>query len=72
MVPWDVAVIGGGVAGSVVGALLAQGGLRVVLLEKGTFPREKVCGEFLSPDGVDLLRRLGVWSQLEHVNSVPI
>jgi len=72
MVAWDVAVIGGGVAGSIVSALLAQGGLRVILLEKGTFPREKVCGEFLSPDGVDLLQRLGVWPQLEHVSSVPI
>lgn len=72
MVAWDVAVIGGGLAGSVAAALLKQGGLRVILLEKGTFPREKVCGEFLSPDGVDLLRRLGIWARLERACPRPI
>jgi flavin-dependent dehydrogenase len=65
MTDWDIAVIGGGVAGSTAAALLAQHGLRVILIEKGAFPRHKVCGEFLSPDGADVLRRLGVWSRLE-------
>src|SRR5262245_43460053 len=64
MTGWDIAVIGGGVAGSTAATLLAQRGLRVILIEKGVFPRHKVCGEFLSPDGVDVLRRLGVWSRL--------
>ena len=40
-------------------------GLRVILIEKGTFPRQKVCGEFLSPEGADVLSRLGVWPQVE-------
>jgi flavin-dependent dehydrogenase len=62
---WDIAVIGGGVAGSTAAALLAQHGLRVTLIEKGTFPRQKVCGEFLSPEGADVLRRLGGWPELE-------
>jgi flavin-dependent dehydrogenase len=62
---WDVTVIGGGVAGSVAAALLAQGGLRVLLLDKGVLPRRKVCGEFLSPEGAAVLRRLGAWPQLE-------
>jgi menaquinone-9 beta-reductase len=65
MTDWDIAVIGGGVAGSTAAALLAQRGLRVILIEKGAFPRHKVCGEFLSPDGADVLRRLGVWSRVE-------
>ncbi|MBI3327670.1 MAG: FAD-dependent monooxygenase [Nitrospinae bacterium] len=67
MTAWDVAVIGGGIAGSAAAALLAQGGLQVILLEKGAFPRHKVCGEFLSPDGGDLLERLGVWPQVQAV-----
>jgi flavin-dependent dehydrogenase len=53
------------VAGSTAAALLAQRGLRVILIEKGAFPRQKVCGEFLSPEGADVLRRLGVWPQVE-------
>lgn len=65
MLTWDVAVIGGGIAGSTAAALLAQGGLRVILLEKGSWPRQKVCGEFLSPEGADILRRLGVWRRVE-------
>jgi menaquinone-9 beta-reductase len=65
MTEWDIAVIGGGVAGSTAAALLAQHGLRVILLERGALPRQKVCGEFLSPEGVDVLRRLRAWSRLE-------
>jgi menaquinone-9 beta-reductase len=64
MIEWDIAVIGGGIAGSTAAGLLAQHGLRVILLEKGDYPRQKVCGEFLSPEGVDVLQRLGVWPQL--------
>jgi flavin-dependent dehydrogenase len=70
MTAWDIAVIGGGVAGSAVAALLARHGLRVVLFDKGRFPRQKVCGEFLSPDGVEVLRRVGVWPQI-HLHNPP-
>jgi flavin-dependent dehydrogenase len=64
MSSWDVAVIGGGVAGSTAAMWLARGGLRVVLVDKGAFPRHKVCGEFLSPEGAQLLQRLGVWPRV--------
>jgi flavin-dependent dehydrogenase len=72
MIAWDVAVIGGGVAGSTAAALLAQHGLRVILFEKGKFPRQKVCGEFLSPDGADVLQRVGVWPQIYRHSPPPI
>ena len=61
----DIAVVGAGVAGSTAAALLASGGLQVVLIEKGAFPRQKVCGEFLSAEGAEVLYRLGVWPQVE-------
>jgi len=37
-------------AGSAVSALLAREGMRTLLLEKSRFPREKLCGEFITPD----------------------
>jgi len=55
----DVAVIGGGIAGSALAALLARSGREVMLLEKDVFPRHKLCGEFLSPESQLLLERIG-------------
>lgn len=63
----DVLVVGGGPAGSAAAILLARAGLEVCLLEKGTFPREKPCGEYLSPGCIPLLSRLGVRPFLEAV-----
>jgi flavin-dependent dehydrogenase len=56
------------VAGSATATLLAQAGLQVILLDKGTWPRHKVCGEFLSPEGADVLKRLGAWRDIEGHN----
>ncbi len=55
----DVAIIGGGPAGSTAAALLAAAGRDVVLFEKETFPRFHI-GESLLPFNLDLFRRLGV------------
>ena len=59
----DAIVIGGGPAGSTVGALLARQGLRVRIYDRERFPRFHV-GESLLPRSEPLLRRLGVWDQL--------
>jgi flavin-dependent dehydrogenase len=55
-----ILVVGGGPAGSVCAALCARAGLRVTLLERATFPREKVCGDCLNPNCWPILERLGV------------
>ncbi len=55
----DVIVIGGGPAGSTAAALLAEGGHRVVLLEKAHHPRFHI-GESLLPANLPLFRRLGI------------
>src|SRR5678815_5594150 len=60
----DVAIIGGGPAGSTAAALLATAGRRVVLFEKEVFPRFHI-GESLLPYNLDLLGRLGVLDKLE-------
>src|SRR6266404_8673119 len=57
---FDVAIVGGGPAGSTCAAFCAAAGLRTVLLERERFPREKVCGDCLNPSCGPVLRRLGV------------
>ncbi|MFH5822011.1 geranylgeranyl reductase family protein [Georgenia sp. AZ-5] len=56
----DVIVVGAGPGGSATAHYVAQTGLRVLLLEKGTFPRDKVCGDGLTPRAVAELIRMGV------------
>src|SRR5262245_4002489 len=57
---YDVIIIGAGPAGSTVSTLLARSGLRALLLEKSRFPREKLCGEFITPECLNVFDRLGV------------
>ncbi len=57
---FDVAIVGGGPAGSSCAAFCALAGLRTLVLEREKFPREKVCGDCLNPSCWPLLERLGV------------
>ena len=61
---YDVAVVGGGLAGCSAAITLAQQGKRVVLFESKPYPHHKVCGEFLSPECADYLDELGVTPSL--------
>ena len=56
----DVIVVGAGPAGSAVAYYLATAGLDVLMLEKTHFPREKVCGDGLTPRAVKALTAMGV------------
>src|SRR5687768_8343735 len=61
---FDVAIVGGGPAGSSCAAFCAMAGLRTLLLERATFPREKVCGDCLNPACWPILRRLDLAERL--------
>jgi menaquinone-9 beta-reductase len=56
----DVLIVGAGPGGSAAAYHLARHGIDVTLVEKASFPREKVCGDGLTPRGVAQLERMGV------------
>ena len=56
----DVIVVGAGPAGATTAFYLAQSGLDVLLLEKSQFPRDKVCGDGLTPRAVKALVGMGI------------
>jgi len=61
---FDVIVAGAGPAGTSAAIHLALGGARVLLVEQKKFPREKLCGEFISPECLGHFARLGVADEM--------
>jgi geranylgeranyl reductase family protein len=57
---WDALVVGGGPAGAAAGYWLASSGHRVLVVDKKRFPREKTCGDGLTPRAVRQLHDLGL------------
>ena len=61
---FDVAIIGGGPAGSSSAAFCARAGLHTLVLERERFPREKVCGDCINPSCWPVLERLAIAAQV--------
>lgn len=65
----EVAVIGAGPAGATLAALLAGRGIDVTLFDRDAFPRDKLCGEFLSYDALPVLEPLGVVEAIDRAGA---
>nr|MBA4141126.1 FAD-binding protein [Segetibacter sp.] len=63
---YDVAIIGGGLAGLCLAIQSAENGYAVILFEKEEYPFHKVCGEYISLESRGFLQRLGL--QLDPLN----
>ena len=73
---WDLVVVGAGPAGAstALGALSEEPGLRVLLLDRSDFPRDKSCGDGIAPHVLDALAEVGAadvvddWTPLRHLS----
>src|SRR3984957_19958662 len=61
---YDIAIVGAGPAGATCAWYLARQGLRVLLLEKKAFPRDKLCGDAICSRALMHLERMGVVRQI--------
>ncbi len=68
----DVIIVGAGPAGSSLATRLAATGIEVLLLERGRFPRDKVCGDLVSARGLGYLDELGCLPEVLAEPRVPI
>ena len=61
---YDAIIVGAGPAGSSCACLLSQQGVKVLLLDKANFPRDKVCGDAIGGKALSVLERLGATEEL--------
>ena len=64
----DVVLIGAGPAGTSAAIFLARQGLSVTIIDQARFPRDKVCGEFISPAADPILADLGILNDLQKLS----
>ena len=65
---YDIVIIGGGPAGASTALFLEKKGYLIALLDQAFFPRDKVCGEFISPAADDIFADLGILKSIDAMN----
>ena len=68
MTTFDLIVVGGGPAGAAATLYAKRQGLRTLLLDKASFPRDKICGDALSGKSISVLDELGL---LDEIHQLP-
>ena len=64
---YDVIIVGGGPAGSIIGSLIARNDFKVLIIEKQTHPRWKPCGEGISMGGIQLLKQFDLHKPVQDI-----
>ena len=67
---YDALVVGAGPGGATTATFMARDGLRVLVVDKDAFPRDKVCGDAISGKSVDVLRRLGLVERVQQAKTI--
>src|ERR1041385_321039 len=65
-----ITIVGGGLAGLTLGIGLRQQGIPVTICEVGRYPRHRVCGEFISGRGQEILAQLGLREKLVDAGAI--
>jgi flavin-dependent dehydrogenase len=68
--PRPITIVGGGLAGLTLGIGLRQNHIPVRIIEAGTYPRHKVCGEFIHGRGLTILEHLGLKARIDAAGTV--
>ena len=69
---YDIPIIGAGPAASIAASILAQAHFQVILFDRAAFPRDKPCGDLVSPEAVDILREVGASDRFDQHDFFPI
>lgn len=69
---FDVVIVGGRVAGSTLASLLGAGGLKILLLERATFPADTLSTHVIYGDSFGIWERIGAWPAIERLGSAKL
>ncbi len=69
---YDVCIVGAGPAGSATAIRIADAGFKVLLVEQKKFPRQKLCGEFISPECLIHFDELGVLTEMTTAGGIDL
>src|SRR5690349_10834123 len=62
----EVLIAGAGPAGAIAALMLARAGVRVLIVDRAKFPRDKICGDTLNPGALRILARHGLRQAIDH------